>query len=369
MVASRSVIIVFSESDTIRTSQPNPSSINVPISQSKRRISPIFRFWLFDKETVIWEMILSFKSQLLEKYLILELKQTSKWMQKKRKSLCPKGSSHHGVTVKFFYLAGMEDEWYQGIPSNVLKMIDLNSGELLTVAQLQIPGSPVATIVSILPVPSATSYQFLVFVTDTPDNGNTYSFNLYGMTLKGTFTNNALASSVSNDTYTNFFWTDYNPNTNTAYLLAGDENDLYALPAVLYSFDINTGSVSFAQVDNSKFTISSFSVDRKTNMIYAVSGGLVNEQDAQTVVEINPVSGAVTPQFAVEPTSDYHLVHDYRGGVYSANNWEVFYHIFTTTAGDSVLYAIDIAAQTVAEIPIDLGVNAEWRIRTAWLQQ
>jgi len=156
-----------------------------------------------------------------------------------------------------------------------------------------------------------------------------------------------------------FFWAGHDPKLGQVYILAGDENSLYSLDAVLYT--ITSTGTSWVQVDNSKYTLSNLHVDQKTGIIYSISHGLYGKNDWSIVV-IDPKTGAVT----LKSTINYGNMWStgYGGAVYNGIMDGYLLHTFTWIhTGATVLAVIEIETGVVVYVTdIDLGVNSEKKL-------
>jgi len=158
-----------------------------------------------------------------------------------------------------------------------------------------------------------------------------------------------------------FFWAQYDSVTNQVYILAGDEDSLFDLGAMLYTVALSTGQVSAVQVDNSKYTLSNFHVD-KTGTLYSVSPGLFGAS-SWTIVTINPKTGAVDPKVPVMSSAKWKF--GYGGGVYNGISDDgTLVQTFTwDSTGATALVQLDLVSGKVLYLTdIDLGVNNEKRL-------
>jgi len=157
-----------------------------------------------------------------------------------------------------------------------------------------------------------------------------------------------------------FFWAGHDPNSDKVYILAGDENSLTSLDAVLYTITAS-GISSWVQVANSKYTLSNLHVDQKTGIIYSVSHGLYGKNDWSIVV-IDPQTGAVTLKSTIDYGKRWKTGNG--GGVYNGLSDGYILHTFTWGITEAtVLAVIEIETGKVAYVTdVNLGVNSEMKL-------
>jgi len=171
-----------------------------------------------------------------------------------------------------------------------------------------------------------------------------------------------IATTVPNVTFVNFFWAQYDENSNNVYILAGDEDSLYDLDVVMYTVSLNTATSTVVTVANNQYTLANFHVD-PTGTLYSVSPGLFGKSD-WTIVTINPTSGAVSPVASIPASSKWDF--NFGGGIYNgmSKDGRTLLHTFVwhdTQATALVLLEIS-SGKVLYLTDIDLGINMEQRL-------
>lgn len=247
------------------------------------------------------------------------------------------------------------------------------SGELQTEQEIPRPTN-VDQWVSILSTGSSseTVHGKFALVGQIPNTDGSYSYAVY-MYSEG---NNTLSEPIATtptgeETYVNIFWADFSECNNMVYLLAGDENSLTTLDAMLWSFDIEAGSVSGVMVDNSLYTVSTIhSTTANCGILYSLSPGLVEEDPSErywSLIQIDPTSGSIVNALSVTSPGEYAL--NYSGGVYgdSINMNGILFHLFYRSIDGVVdLLAVDIGTGTIKwQVSPNLGVNTAYSLVNA----
>jgi len=157
-----------------------------------------------------------------------------------------------------------------------------------------------------------------------------------------------------------FFWADYDRVSGTVYILAGDEDSLYTLDAVLHSIT-SSGVATQVPLNNTKFTLSNLHVDPTTGIIYSISLGLYGKNDWSVVV-VDPKTGDITLKVKIDISSDW--ISAPGGGVYNGLSFGKIIHTFHSIhTGSTVLASIDIASGAVIyHTDINLGVDNERKV-------
>jgi len=206
------------------------------------------------------------------------------------------------------------------------------------------------------------AYPFVIVQEGFNDAKSGYIFQIRKMDNKGGITA-PLGSTIPDRTFVNFFWADYDYTRGLLYVLAGDEDTLDELDALLHVFDTVTSTVKNVTLDNSKYTLSSFHVDQRTGKLYALSPGLrPGAKHNWYLVIIDPVSGAVA--LVSQLTSNNEYTNYYGGSVYGpVVNGQIF-HIFHSSIDRSLfLHQIDIdSRKSVFSTGIDAGINGFYKL-------
>jgi len=160
-------------------------------------------------------------------------------------------------------------------------------------------------------------------------------------------------------TFVNFFWADSDPLGEVVYILAGDEDSLFTLDAVLHS--ITSLGVLQVPLNSTNFTLSHIHVDPTTGIIYSISPGLYGKNNWSVVV-INPKTGAVTLKSKIDISSDWTSATG--GGVYNGfYNGQIIHTFQSIYTGSTILALIDISSGSVIyHTDINLGVNHEKKV-------
>lgn len=159
----------------------------------------------------------------------------------------------------------------------------------------------------------------------------------------------------------------------TLTFLAGDENNLVQLDALLYTatWDVAVGGVTNMTAvpqDVSRYTLSNLAVDQRTGIVYGVSPGLYGAT-AYSLVTVNVSTGAVsTVGGGLVPSGMFRWT--YGGNVYgetiSADG--KLYHVFRRAIdGAYVMAAIDVASGGIvanAAPTLLNGVNSQLEFHT-----
>lgn len=163
--------------------------------------------------------------------------------------------------------------------------------------------------------------------------------------------------------FVNFLWATNVVNGKMTFL-AGDENSLYKLDAVLFHVTLNgpsqSATIQCVSLDVSAYTLASIHADPATGTLYAVSPGLFMSDHAFSLITIDPSSGAVTPVSKFSAPGQFKF--EYGGGLYGNpfHDGELAY-LFTdpTTGGKTVARVSLSTGALVRWYSLDLGINQQ----------
>jgi len=152
------------------------------------------------------------------------------------------------------------------------------------------------------------------------------------------------------DTYVNFQWTTFDSKRGYLFLLAGNENDPFALSAKVFTIDtVGNVLVNTASVDVSRFTIAGIHFDPIQNQLLALSPGLVGTTSPWFLVVVDPKKGSVSQKAIVANAGAY--VPFYGGDVYGFNYASrLLYYIFFDSSNHNSGF--------IATINVDTGATS-----------
>lgn len=168
---------------------------------------------------------------------------------------------------------------------------------------------------SIEPANQEGKYDFVV--------GRLYGTGVWQMLMK---------FNKSEDLYINFQWAEYDVNTQTLYVLLGNENDADNLTARIYKFSLLQGyygsKMSYVELDVSEYTFMSFHVNmQNSNHVWAISPGLHNAKyPAYHLVDINTDVGSVSEVAQLTPSGIFERY--YGGSVVAAGPGETKHQMY-----------------------------------------
>jgi len=239
----------------------------------------------------------------------------------------------------------------KGNSPSLLFRYDLVSGKLETVAQLKTSGLQWNAL-----IPTSNGMIGIQQQTNNASSG-LFEYIVSSISLSGEVTD--LGGTVLNDTFVNFFWAEVDEKLGHTYILAGDENSLFTLDAVLYT--VSTCGTYWVKLDNSKYTLSNLHVDPSTGIIYSVSHGLFGEKNWSIVV-IDYMTGAVTLKSKINIGDEWVSVDG--GGVYNGIRDGKILHTFQWIhTGATVVALIDIeTGKALHFTDIDIGVDSDMKL-------
>jgi hypothetical protein len=159
-------------------------------------------------------------------------------------------------------------------------------------------------------------------------------------------------------------WAEYNAKTDSVSILAGDENTLYKLDAMIHTFDLAAKTIHSFPLDVSEFTFSAFHASPDGNL-YAVSPGLVTADttvSAWSVVAVDAMSGNITTAARLssqEPGRSGKYVTSFNGNVAMGFNSGKLWHVVSDpepVVASQWLLAIDPATGEYTSTPVG-GAN------------
>jgi len=255
----------------------------------------------------------------------------------------------HALSHSIFFVGDLIN--YGGPAPNLLFRYNFTTSNLETVAQLKISGLQWNALIS--------TSKGLIGVQQRNVRGPFYAYTASIVSVIGDVTD--IGSTTENDTFVNFFWADYYPSTEQVYILAGDENSLYTLNAVLYTIT-QSGTSSVVVVDNSRYTVSNLHVDPRTGIIYSISPGLYGKND-WSIVTIDPTTGAVALKSKISIVGAG-FAPGYGGGVYGGiANGQILHTFQWGITGSTVVAVLDIDTGNVLyHTDVDLGINSEGKL-------
>jgi len=152
------------------------------------------------------------------------------------------------------------------------------------------------------------------------------------------------------DTYVNYQWCSFDHTNRILYLLSGNENDPFGLSTLLFAINVDALTYTTVQPDNSHWTIAGIHYDPILNQLYAVSPGLFSNT-SYTMVSVNPLSGAVTPEFTVAKPEVF--ISYYGGDIFGFDEVSrtVQYALFVNE-NDGVIANVNVDHGTVNFSPV-----------------
>eukprot|EP00003_Mantamonas_plastica_P022302 TRINITY_DN3761_c0_g1_i2.p1 TRINITY_DN3761_c0_g1~~TRINITY_DN3761_c0_g1_i2.p1 ORF type:complete len:235 (-),score=67.98 TRINITY_DN3761_c0_g1_i2:44-748(-) len=198
-----------------------------------------------------------------------------------------------------------------------------------------------------------TQQLIAMVILPTPGKDGNFNCILYTLDPKtGVFTQ--IIKLEDQDTFINFQWTEFNPDSSMLYLLMGDENAAIKLRTKLYTVDIKNKALQHAVItDYSEFTIASMHYLKKIGLV-SFSYGLVLGNGSWSFVGVDEVSGQIKQLLDVSPAG---VFEKYYGGEiyeYDAVNGFVYYRLVRGTMSHIVQVDLKNGATFFGQ-PLELG--------------
>jgi len=252
-------------------------------------------------------------------------------------------------TMSVYFIGDSWENFEKGMIPSTLFRFDLVSSQMSLVKKMNSSGGQWNSL-----IPDINRLLGVQQVM-TQDN---YAYVVSTISFEGEVT--VLGQTVPENTFVNFFWADFDRVSGTVYILAGDEDSLYTLDAVLHSIT-SSGVATQVPLNNTKFTLSNLHVDQTTGIIYSISLGLYGKNDWSVVV-VDPKTGDITLKVKIDISSDW--ISAPGGGVYNGLSFGKIIHTFQSIhTGSTVLASIDIASGAVIyHTDINLGVDNERKV-------
>ena len=240
---------------------------------------------------------------------------------------------------KIYYIGDDYNENTNEAPSSLFSVS--STGQLTGPIKIT-PPSSIQQWAGIVATQSTTLPPFVLFAMSQVGS-NQFTYSVYWLYENGTISN-VIATTPVQDVYVNTFYVEYSSCRNEAYLLTGHENTPFSMFVLLFTFNMDTGVVTSANVQNSQYTIQEIraSSDCSSSYLYSLSPGLFGKNGEEiehtwSLITIDPVSGDVIK--GVPITEKGFFTGSYGGNVYGPGltTQNQILHLFTRAIDGAVL--------------------------------
>jgi len=225
---------------------------------------------------------------------------------------------------------------------------------------------PGGMVLAVLQVMSANGYAYMLVQIDATGKASP-PFNLPKAPV-----------SAYETTFVNFMWADHDPKSFAVFILAGDENSLFALNAVVHTFGYD-GTVKTVPLDNSAFALQHLHWHAQTGTLLALSPGLFTaaaQASAWSLVSVDPATGKVALLHPLslspgtrsnkEAAAIEHFDADFGGSVhnpFSPPDGATMTHVLRRSVDKThVVIKVDVATGTFEASSLQAGVNNAYRV-------